>query len=277
MQMSVTVLLENHADNNGCMAEHGLSLFIETPGHHILFDTGASSLFARNAAKMELELFGADSIVISHGHMDHGGGIAKALREASNANIYLHKNSVSPCYFVKNGKKKYIGFPDSALKALGEADEMGRAIYLEDDKKMSENSMIFTSAKFADPDLHSNLFREYPDGEIDHDDFSHEIFLMVEGDYSSCLFAGCSHSGILKIIEDARGKSKKPLKHLFGGIHTGEIGTGKINSLAANFADSEMQFFLGHCTGIIQFSELHRTLANKLNPLHTGANFTLEI
>jgi len=277
MQISVTVLLENHAENNGCMAEHGLSLFIETPGHHVLFDTGASSLFARNAAKMELELFGADSIVISHGHLDHGGGIAKALREASNANIYLHKNAVSPCYFVKNGKKKYIGFPDSALKALAEADEMGRVIYLEDDKKLSENSLMFTSAKFAEPDSHSSLFREYPGGEIDHDDFSHEIFLIVEGDYSSCLFTGCSHPGILKIIEQAREKSKKQLKHLFGGIHTGETGTGIMSRIAANFADSGMQFFLGHCTGIIPFAELYKVLGNRLNPLSTGASFTIEI
>ena len=38
--VSVTVLSDNHAAY-GLEAEHGFSLWIETAGHKILFDTGA--------------------------------------------------------------------------------------------------------------------------------------------------------------------------------------------------------------------------------------------
>ena len=46
--MKVTVLSEN-TSKSGLPTEHGLSLYIETEKHRILFDFGASDLFIRNA------------------------------------------------------------------------------------------------------------------------------------------------------------------------------------------------------------------------------------
>ena len=53
--MKITCLTENTSVNNDIKAEHGLSLFIETKGHKILFDTGASGVFADNAAAMGID------------------------------------------------------------------------------------------------------------------------------------------------------------------------------------------------------------------------------
>lgn len=49
--MLIKTLLENTAIPEDLGCEHGLSLYIEALGHKLLFDTGASGLFAENAQK----------------------------------------------------------------------------------------------------------------------------------------------------------------------------------------------------------------------------------
>ena len=49
--MKITALTEN-TSKTGLPFEHGLSLYIETENHNILFDAGQSDAFARNAEKL---------------------------------------------------------------------------------------------------------------------------------------------------------------------------------------------------------------------------------
>jgi 7,8-dihydropterin-6-yl-methyl-4-(beta-D-ribofuranosyl)aminobenzene 5'-phosphate synthase len=77
--MIIKVLAENTSATNDLCSEHGLSLYIETKGHKLLFDTGASAFFAENAIKMNVDLSAVDLAVISHGHYDHGGGLKTFL------------------------------------------------------------------------------------------------------------------------------------------------------------------------------------------------------
>lgn len=48
MELKITTLIENNSDDNGqLLYEHGLSLYIETDGKNILFDTGESGNFIK--------------------------------------------------------------------------------------------------------------------------------------------------------------------------------------------------------------------------------------
>ena len=53
--MMIKVLSENTAASDEFGCEHGLSLYVETNRHRLLFDTGASGLFAENAGKQRLQ------------------------------------------------------------------------------------------------------------------------------------------------------------------------------------------------------------------------------
>ena len=68
----ITVLSEN-TSREGFESEHGLSLFIKTDKHSILFDMGQGELFLRNADRLGIDLRDVDVAVLSHGHYDHGG------------------------------------------------------------------------------------------------------------------------------------------------------------------------------------------------------------
>ena len=73
--MRFQFLMENKTDRDGLVAEHGLSVYIDTHGRKILFDTGASELFIKNAEKLNVDLSAVEELVISHGHYDHTGGV----------------------------------------------------------------------------------------------------------------------------------------------------------------------------------------------------------
>ena len=70
--MKITVLVDNKSGR--CPGDHGLSFLIEN-SEKILFDTGASDLFLKNAKMLDIDINDIDFIVLSHGHWDHGNGL----------------------------------------------------------------------------------------------------------------------------------------------------------------------------------------------------------
>ena len=77
--MVITSLVEN-TTKSGLKAKHGLSLYIETKLHRILFDLGPDETLFENAEKKKIDLTSVDTVIISHGHYDHGGALGKFLK-----------------------------------------------------------------------------------------------------------------------------------------------------------------------------------------------------
>ena len=73
--VKISVLNDNRCNNNDFLCEHGLSLFIEVDNKRILFDTGQTDIFIKNASKMNIDLDNINYIVLSHGDYDHGNGL----------------------------------------------------------------------------------------------------------------------------------------------------------------------------------------------------------
>ena len=77
--MRIVTLLENNispraaitADTNELKNAHGLSLYLETADHRILFDMGPGDEIAHNARNLGIDLAAVDLASISHGHYDH--------------------------------------------------------------------------------------------------------------------------------------------------------------------------------------------------------------
>ncbi|HRU04958.1 MAG TPA: MBL fold metallo-hydrolase, partial [Candidatus Brocadiia bacterium] len=89
MSARIVALVDDRAERPGLEAEHGLSFYIEADGAPVLLDTGRSGgVLARNAAALGVDLGHVGAIVLSHGHYDHTGGLADALRLAPNARVF---------------------------------------------------------------------------------------------------------------------------------------------------------------------------------------------
>ncbi len=79
MECRITVLCENTVQGLGFLGEHGFSAFIETPGQNILFDTGQGFSLIQNSLRLKKDLRQVSKVVLSHGHLDHVGGLLAFL------------------------------------------------------------------------------------------------------------------------------------------------------------------------------------------------------
>ena len=73
--MKIITLVENSCGNENCIAEHGLSIYIETEKHKLLLDTGQTDAIVKNAEVLGIDPSAVDTVILSHGHYDHSGGI----------------------------------------------------------------------------------------------------------------------------------------------------------------------------------------------------------
>jgi len=79
--VKVTVLIENATIIGRYLrGEPALALLIEDRGSKVLFDTGYSDLLVANAAALGISLLDLSHVVLSHGHLDHTGGLGPLLR-----------------------------------------------------------------------------------------------------------------------------------------------------------------------------------------------------
>lgn len=244
--MRITCLMENTSAKDGIVAEHGLSLYIETDAHRILFDMGQSAAFADNADALGIDLAAVDIAVLSHGHYDHGGGIATFLRRNSEAPIYLHRRAFAPYY---NGTDKYIGLDPllqghPRLRAVDGITPLSRGITLLD---ANDRAPLF-------PIDHGGLTEKTADG-FAPDEFRHEHYLLLEEHGRRVLLSGCAHKGVKNIV------SWFAPDVFVGGFHLSKRPLD--DSLAADaayLAAFDTAYYTGHCTGVEQAAFMARTM-----------------
>ncbi len=102
--MKIVVLSDNRCVDDSLETEHGLCIYLESGHTKCLLDTGASDLFVRNAAKLNVDLTAVDYVFISHGHADHTGGLPAFLTLNQKAKIVLSGNVGSQKFFSSRNK-----------------------------------------------------------------------------------------------------------------------------------------------------------------------------
>lgn len=258
--VKITCLVENTCKRGEYESEHGLSLYLETNGHKILFDMGQTELFERNAKRLGIDLSDVDMAIVSHGHYDHGGGLKRFLEINNDATVYLNQYAFGNYY---NGTEKYIGL-DHSLK------ENSRIIFAENECYLDNGLALYScNNKIRHYNLGSFGLTSEKDGVFENDDFRHEQYLLVEEGGKRFLISGCSHRGIMDITEwflpDV----------LVGGFHFSNIPTGDALRKYAEFLDKfSTDFYTCHCTGIEQY-EFMKKYMNRLNYISSGDVFEI--
>ena len=275
--MKVTVLAENSIGKThlrDVKPEHGLSLFIEFEDKKILFDLGQSDLFIRNAEKMGIDLSQVDYLFISHGHYDHGGGLQYFLKNNNKAKIYLHKKATNRFYTKILGFIPfYVGLDQKTI-----SQNSGRMNFILRNTQIEDNIVLLEGFPeiFPQSDANKTLF-EKSDKKMVPDKFKHEIALLLFDKEEVVLFSGCSHSGIINIIDEVKlFTDDKRIKAIFGGFHIYNPINKKsespcyINKLTEAMDEADAVFYAGHCTGEANYFSIKKRLGRRIQTMSTG-------
>lgn len=296
--MRIINLIENTEGRLGTDFEHGLSFYIETKNHKLILDLGQTDKALSNATKLGIDLTKVDTMILSHGHYDHSGGIMSFSRINPAAAIYMQKSAAGEQYaddgeLSNNGKAaddgrisndvnasnpgetssqryRYIGIDKNILK-------LPQLKTIEGDLVIDDEIELFTIKKRSHklPFTNKRLLIKTENGFIP-DDFCHEHFLVIKENGSRILLSGCAHNGILSILDAYKEKYGSFPDTVISGFHLmvkreyRENELREVRDIAKKLNELPVKYYTCHCTGLAAYEEMKKIMGEKLCYVHSG-------
>ena len=254
--MRISVLTEN-APGTFTASEHGLSYLIEHDGKRVLFDSGQSDLFLRNAANMGVDMKHIDSIILSHGHYDHGDG----LQHLDGGQLICH-----PGCFVKRYSKK--GNRDIGLKyTLEEITKKFKLISSAEPYAVIPSIIFLGEIPRITPFESKTTGFVFDDGSPDFVmDDSALALIDNEGIF---VVTGCGHAGVVNTLEHARKVSgRQKICGIIGGFHLKENNIQTRETIKYLEKEGVQHVYPSHCTALPALAAFHNVFGGK--QLKTG-------
>lgn len=265
--MKIVCLMDNVASSEEFESRFGLSFYIETGKHKILFDSGPDASFIDNAKKLGIDLTQVDMAILSHAHFDHAGGL----------DAFCEINKTAPIHIQRHALGKYYDLgPDDAYD-LGLTDTLrnsGRLVLHEGVEELDAGLTLFSgiTERLLFPPGNASLYMEDENGEKVPDTFLHEQSLLVtEGDHT-VLIEGCAHNGIVNILNKAEEISATPIVAVFGGFHFKDTPNvpefGAI--LAKRLTQTNAVYHTCHCTSVPGYEVMKGLMGDKIEYIAGG-------
>jgi 7,8-dihydropterin-6-yl-methyl-4-(beta-D-ribofuranosyl)aminobenzene 5'-phosphate synthase len=205
------IIYDNNLSDKDLTAAWGFSCLIILPQYRILFDTGGDpSILLENMHKMEIDPEKIDSVVLSHVHGDHAGGLKGLLGQ--------HRRHVT------------VYLPESFPRGYKE-----EASFMGADVKDVKNTMMINKGVYTTGQLGKGI---------------KEQSLILKTREGLVIITGCAHPGIVEIVEHVRKFFKENIYLLIGGFHLMNKSPGEINNIAEQLDKLGVERIAPcHCSG----------------------------
>ncbi|MBN1946893.1 MAG: MBL fold metallo-hydrolase [Bradymonadales bacterium] len=271
--IKAVILVDNRAGGD-LLAEHGLSVWIEVAGRRMLFDTGQGIALPANAAKLEFDLRSVNTLVLSHGHYDHTGGVPLVVERAPAVHVYCHPAVTGPRHSIRDGVARSIDMPQPT-----------RTVF---DRLLPEQLHLITSPVELAPGigLTGPIPRrtEYEDvggpffidgaGRL-ADPIDDDLALWMRTEKGLVVIVGCSHAGLVNTLHHACQLGGTNRIHaVLGGFHLGGASEDRLNRTAEALRDIDPDLVIPcHCTGERAVEKLKQALGERVLFGEAGATF----
>lgn len=209
------------------LAEHGFSMLVKVfsgaDSRTVLFDTGISpDGVITNAQRMGIDLAEIEAIILSHGHLDHAGGLAKVAGAIGKKDlpIIVHEDMF---------KTRGTANPDGTVRkapSFPTEDSVRPAKFIKTKEvtAFAGNTILVTGEIPRKTDFEKGLLKQmaYVNGEWQPDPWvwdDRALVLNVK-DKGLVVISGCAHAGIINTILYAQQiASVNYIYAVFGGFH----------------------------------------------------------
>ena len=247
------------------VGEWGFAALVEVDGHTVLFDTGwRPDTVLKNAAEFGIDLSAVDTVVLSHNHADHTGGLTtlrRALKEKNDSALqtaHVGKGIFSP---RKADPKRMNIIPAplrqywvDVLEVRDEYESLGGEVVIHD-----KPHQLFPGVWITGP-----IPRPHPEKNwtptasiVEHDSLVEDTIpedqaLIINTRQGLVVLAGCGHAGIVNTMEYAQSiAGEEPIHAVLGGLHLLSLTDQKLSWTGTKMNEFGVQHLLGaHCTGI---------------------------
>jgi 7,8-dihydropterin-6-yl-methyl-4-(beta-D-ribofuranosyl)aminobenzene 5'-phosphate synthase len=202
--MKIRLLAENLASDMVWLAEWGFSAWIEYDGKKILFDTGFSDVYCRNADHAGIDLEEADFIALSHFHRDHTRGLLfHPFRDEKK--LLLHPR-VMIARYKSDDKQLHADYAAIRAKLVNDFDLI-----------KTSKAVEFTKGAFFLGEI--PRVTAFEKGCFFDDPMEDDTALAFKTEKGVVVVSGCSHAGICNICEAAKAVTGQALYAVIGGFH----------------------------------------------------------
>ncbi len=276
--MKITFLSDNKTENAKCTAEWGLSILVESKGNKVLFDVGASPIFAENAKNLGVDLTDVEAVAISHGHYDHTEGMASFCDINKLALIYIHKEALSPAFGTDT-----MGWIEDYNCGIRWSKEFidkikNRTVLTENVVKINDNmTLVGNIEPLKEYPMTEKFYRPSPTNEEKYlyDHMEHEQFLVVKEEEGIYIFSGCSHTGMIATIKKAQEVFPgERIIALVAGMHLYPLKKDKKKEVVDAICNLDIDaIFPVHCTGIDAILMFKEKLGDKCIVASVGETY----
>ena len=251
MNVQVTTLIENNPGEHLALKhEHGISFYIKAGEVAVLFDTGQSGAFLENAGNLSIDLSEVSHVVLSHGHYDHSGGFPEFARVHEGFTTWTGRGFFEPKYGHIRERYEFLG--NRFTQELFSQYQIEHRTVDSPVTEIAPGVYIITDFPRIHPEerINSRFVLRREDGSFVPDLFTDEIMIAIESPRGLVLLLGCSHPGVMNMIDAARKYLGKEVYAILGGTHLVEASQEAFGRALSSFDDGSIEVVgVSHCTG----------------------------
>lgn len=289
--LTIKTVIDNTASTPVMMAEWGLSIFIDTGEKKILFDTGAGNtdVLLNNLDALNIKVTDIDMLVLSHGHLDHTGGLRPFLEKRhfllpqKDIEIICHPAAMDSQY-VKNIGSFGCPYTKEELSRFGASFKLIREPYFITEDIIVSGEIPFTNdyestglAFFRQANSEFGIgasiieekdlgFKAREDKFVQDSEVIDDMALYIKTDKGLVIILGCAHRGTINTVEHAmKVLDSDNVYMVIGGTHTAGVSTERMDFTINRIKDIGIKKVgVSHCTGQVSGCILSNRLGRNI-------------